>query len=312
MIFFQAGRRVDRRKRKGIDFHGGTGETYTAAGSAGRPHGGGRQMGTVLYRAVERLGSSVIRLWSELAGFASYLVSIAGSFRSLRVVRLRFLLNIMLNQARFTGIDALPFLIIVAMLVGGVVIVQGITNLPKFGIEGYFSNLLIIIIARELGPLITALIVISLSGTAMSTQIATQKWSREILSLEMAGIDPHLYILVPRIAASTISIFSLIIFFDMAAFLGGYLISLTSVYTPLDTFFWNLAMAFSLKDLLATVIKSLIFGVLIPLISYYYGMKPRSKFEIPIYVSRAVSRTLFSVVVLNVAVSVFFYFSWLE
>ncbi|MBN2078009.1 MAG: ABC transporter permease [Spirochaetes bacterium] len=269
-------------------------------------------MGRVLYRAVERLGSNMIRLWSEAASFASYLASIAGSFRSLRVIRLRFLRNIILNQARFTGIDALPFLIIVAMLVGGVVIVQGITNLPKFGIEGYFSNLLVIIIARELGPLITALIVISLSGTAMSAQIATQKWSREILSLEMAGIDPCLYILVPRIAASTISIFSLIIFFDMAAFLGGYLISLTSVYTPLDTFFWNLAMAFSLKDLLATVIKSLIFGILIPLISYYYGMKPRSKFEIPIYVSRAVSRTLFSVVVLNVAVSILFYFSWLE
>ena len=269
-------------------------------------------MGTVVHRAVERLGSRVIRLWAGTGRFGDYLASIAGSFRSLRFIRFGFLKQVILTQARFTGIDALLFVIVVAMLVGGVVIVQAITNLPKFGIEGYFSNLLVIIIARELGPLVTALIVISRSGTAMATQIATQKWSREILSLEMAGIDPRLYILVPRIAASILSIFSLIIFFDMSAFLGGYLISLTSVYIPLDTFFWNLAMAFSLKDLLATVIKSLLFGVLIPLISFYYGMKPKSKFEIPIYVSRAVSRTLFSVVVLNVAVSVLFYFTLVE
>ncbi len=263
-------------------------------------------------RAVERVGFTILRLGAETGRFSSYLVSIFRSFRSLRFIRMRFLRSIIMTQAVFTGINALPFVIIVAILVGGVVIIQGITNLPKYGIEGYFSNLLVIIIVRELGPLITALIVISRSGTAMSTQIATQKWSREILSLEMAGIDPRLYILIPRIAASTLSIFSLIIFFDISAFMGGYMISLTSVYTPLDSFFWNLAGAFSLKDLLATVIKSILFGILIPLISFYYGMMPRSKFEIPIYVSHAVSRTLFSVVVLNVIISVLFYFSWLE
>lgn len=268
----------------------------------------GKGGGTMLIR----FGAAVLLFWQGMKDFGAYVLSIFQSFKSLKFIRMRSINTIILNQTRYTGIDALPFIIVIALLVGGVVIIQGMSNLPKYGIEGYFGNLLVIIIARELGPLVTALIVISRSGTAMATEIATQKWSREILSLEIAGIDPRLYIVFPRIVASTISIFSLIIFFDFVAFMGGYIISLLSIYIPLDTFFTNLTMSFSFKDLMATIIKSLLFGVLIPLISCYYGMMPRSKFEIPIFVSKAVSRTLLSVVVLNVLISVLFYFSWLE
>jgi len=268
----------------------------------------GKQSDTLL----TRFGAALLLFWQGVRDFGAYVVSIFRSFKSLKFIRMRPINSIILSQTRFTGIDALPFIIVIAVLVGGVVIIQGMTNLPKFGIEGYFGNLLVIIIARELGPLVTALIVISRSGTAMATEIATQKWSREVLSLEIAGIDPRLYIVFPRIVASTLSIFSLIILFDFVAFMGGYVISLTSIYVPLDTFFMNLTLSFSFKDLMATILKSLLFGVLIPLISCYYGMMPRSKFEIPIFVSRAVSRTLLSVVILNVLVSALFYFSWME
>ena len=243
--------------------------------------------------------------------FGAY-VSIARSLKSLRFIRKDAINTIIFSHTRFTGIYALPFDTVVAVLVGGVVIIQSMTNLPKIGIAGYFGNLLVIIIVRELGPLVTALIVVSRSGTAMATEIATQKWSREILSLEIAGVDPRLYIVVPRLVAFTISIFCLTVFFDIAAFLGGYLISLTTIYVPMDVFFRDLATTFSLNDLAATLIKSVIFGTLIPLISCYYGMMPRSKFEIPIFASRAVSRSLFAIIILNVIISVSFYFNWVE
>ncbi len=271
-------------------------------------HNNGTQGGAM----VAAIGARILRFWDGVRDFGAYVYSIFQSFKSLRFIRMRAINTIILNQTKYTGIDALPIVIVIAMLLGGVVIIQGKTNLPKFGIEGYFGNLLVIIIARELGPLVTALIVISRSGSAMATETATQQWSKEILALEISGIDPRLYIVIPRIVASILSIFSLIIFFDIVAFLGGYLISLTTIFIPLDIFFQNLAMAFSLKDLMSTILKSLTFGLLVPLISCYYGMMPRSKFEIPIFVSRAVSRTLFFVVLLNVAISVLFYFTWLE
>jgi phospholipid/cholesterol/gamma-HCH transport system permease protein len=78
------------------------------------------------------------------------------------------------------------------MLKGATVIIQAMTSLPKFGIEGFLGNLMVIIIARELGPLVTALIGISRSGAAITAEIATQKQSGEIMSLEIMGIDTRL------------------------------------------------------------------------------------------------------------------------
>jgi len=212
------------------------------------------------------------------------------------------------NQTRFTGVDALPLIASIALLIGATVIIQATQNFPKFGIEGFIGNLLVLIIARELGPLITAIIVISRSGSAIASEIATQKQHKEILSLELIGIDTKLYIVFPRILASILSIFSLIIIFDIVAFLGGYLISTTIVYIPFTSFMQTLLEAFSFEDLIITLVKSVIYGILIPLICCYYGFMPRSYFEIPIQVSRAVVRTLFIVFIINAIISVLFYF----
>ncbi|HPQ55446.1 MAG TPA: ABC transporter permease, partial [Spirochaetota bacterium] len=194
------------------------------------------------------------------------------------------------------------------LLLGGTVIIQATKNFPKFGIEEFIGNLLVIIIARELGPLATAMIVVSRSGSAIAAEIATQKQQKEIHALELMGIDTTLYIVFPRILASIISIFSLIIIFDIVAFFGGYIISLSTVFIPIDIFFANLLDSFSINDFIITIIKSLLYGVLIPLICCYYGFKPNSDFEIPIYVSKAVVRTLLILFVINAIVSALFYF----
>jgi phospholipid/cholesterol/gamma-HCH transport system permease protein len=196
---------------------------------------------------------------------------------------------------------------IIALLLGGTVIIQALTSLPKFGVEGFLGNILVIIIARELGPLATALIVIARSGTAIATEISVQKWSREILSMELMGIDTKLFIILPRIIASILSITSLIFIFDIVAFIGGYLISQTVVYIPLDVFAQTLIDSFTFKDIVAALIKSVLFGITVPLICCYYGLKPASKFEIPIYVSKAVIRTLFVAIIVNIVVSLLFY-----
>lgn len=246
--------------------------------------------------------------WAGLRHFGAFLASIIASFQSLRIIRRRSINAIIMNQIRFTGIDAMVSVVFIALLAGGTVIIQAMTNLPRFGVDNYLGNVLVIIIARELGPLVTALIVISRSGSAMATEIAVQKWSREILSMEIMGIDTRLLIVFPRMVAATISIFSLNLFFDIVAFLGGWAISRTTIYIPLDVFFQNLLLAFTMKDLASTVLKSAIFGILVPLISCYYGFQADSKFQIPILVSKAVSRTLFAVVVINAGISALFYF----
>ncbi len=256
---------------------------------------------------VAKTGRRAIAIWNGVLSFRAYLRSIITSFRSMRYLRFRSIYNIIVNQTRFTGIDALPFVVLIAMLIGATVLIQAMTSLPKFGIEGFLGNLMVIIIARELGPLVTALIVISRSGSAITAEIATQKQSGEIMSLEILGIDTRLYIVFPRIVASTLSILSLIIIFDLVAFIGGYLISRLTVFIPINIFFQSLLNSFSLKDLIAMFLKSGLYGILVPLICCYYGFKPKSKFEVPIFVSKAVIRTLIVVIIINMVVSVLFY-----
>jgi phospholipid/cholesterol/gamma-HCH transport system permease protein len=253
------------------------------------------------------VGRRAITLWAGVRDFTGFVWSIVVSFRSLRYLKIRSIYNIIINQTRFTGIDALLFVVIIALLIGATVIIQATTNLPKFGVEGFIGNLLVVIVARELGPLVTALIVIARSGSAIASEIATQTWSREILSMEILGIDARLFIVFPRIIASILSILSLIVIFDVVAFSGGYLISQATVYIPVDEFIQNILDAFTFKDLIAALIKSVIFGMMIPVICCYYGFKPKSKFEIPIFVSRAVIRTLLAMILINAIVSVFFY-----
>ncbi len=260
-----------------------------------------------LTRTAAYAGRKVIMTYRGVRDFRDYLKSIVVSFRSFRYLKFRSVYGTILNQTRFTGIDALPFVFFIALLAGATVIIQSMTSLPKFGIEGFLGNMMVIIIARELGPLVTALIVVGRSGSAITAELATQKQSGEILSLEIMGIDTKLYIVFPRIAASIISIFSLIVLFDLVAFAGGFLISKISVYMPIDVFFQALLDSFSLKDLIATLLKSVIYGILIPLICCYYGFKPKSKFEVPIFVSSAVIKTFAVIVVINMAVSLLFY-----
>ena len=250
----------------------------------------------------------ILSFWEGMRNFYRFTGSIVTSLRSIKYLRFRSIYSIVVNQTRFTGVDALPIIISIALLLGATTIIQATKNFPKFGIEGFIGNLLVIIIAREMGPLATAMIVVSRSGSAIAAEIATQKQNREILSLELMGIDTKLYIVFPRILASILAIFSLIIIFDITAFFGGYLISLSTVYIPAGVFVQTLMDAFSFSDLSITILKSVIYGILIPLICCYYGFMSQSDFHIPIFVSRAVVRTLVILFVINAFISALFYF----
>jgi len=256
---------------------------------------------------IERVGAGLISFWKGVKRFHKFNLEIFHSFKSLKYMRFRSVNEIIFRQTGFTGIDAFPFIVFVAALIGGTVIIQSMTKFPKFGIESFIGDLLVIIVARELGPLITALIIISRSGSAITAEIATQKENKELLSMEIMGIDTKLYIVFPRIVASILSLFSLIVIFDLVAFIGGYLISQLTIDLDFSIFIKIIFDSLSFSDLVATFIKSISFGVIIPWISCYYGFMPKSKFEVPIYVSRGVIRTLIVIFVLNAIISTLFY-----
>jgi phospholipid/cholesterol/gamma-HCH transport system permease protein len=261
----------------------------------------------VTVKIIRSAGKWGIRNWNGMCEFFSFVKSVFVSMTHYREVKLRSLYVTIVNQVFFTGVNALWIVLAISVTLGATVIIQSMKNFPKFGIDEFVGNLLVIIIARELGPLATAMIVVSRSGSAIATEIATQKQNHEIRSLELMGIDTKLYIVVPRIIASIIAIFSLIVIFDITAFFGGYLVAISSVYIPIGQFSAGLIQAFSANDLLLTVIKSVTYGFLIPVICCFYGFAPRSSFEIPIFVSKAVVRSLLILFLINAVLSVLFY-----
>ena len=256
---------------------------------------------------LSKTGRKILSFLSGYAEFQYYIQSIFYSFKSLRYLRFRSLWSIVISQTKYTGIDSVFLIAVVALMLGATVIIQASQKFPKFGIDSFIGDLLVLIIIREIGPLATAMIVTSRSGSAISAEIATQKQNREIMSLELLGIDTKLYIVLPRIIAAVLSIFSLVIIFDIIALAGGYLISSIIVYIPPKQFFLIIIDAFSFEDLFITVLKSLMYGIMIPLICCYYGFKPNSPFQIPIFVSRAVVRTLLAVFIINALISFVFY-----
>lgn len=261
----------------------------------------------LIIKIIRRSGRWGIRNWMGIKEFCGFVKSVLVSMTNIRELKLRSMSATIINQVLFTGVHALSFVLAIAIILGATVIIQAMKNFPKFGIEEFLGNLMVIIVARELGPLATAMIVVSRSGTAIATEIATQKQNKELRSLELMGIDTTLYIVIPRIIAFIIAIFSLIILFDITAFFGGYLVARTTVYLPMGQFSEGLIMAFSANDLILTLIKSIVYGFLIPVICCYYGFMPKTSYEIPIFVSKAVVRSLFVLFIINAVLSVLFY-----
>ncbi|MBV6492914.1 MAG: putative phospholipid ABC transporter permease protein MlaE [Turneriella sp.] len=243
-------------------------------------------------------------------GASNYLWFIRKVFRSafyLRGKHLDTFIRVVTNQVRFTGLQALPMLSIIALSLGAVTIIEALVFLPKLGQNDFIGNLLRLVIIREIGPLITAIIVLARSGSAITAELCTQKMHREIDSLEMMGINPYLLIVLPRLFAGVISVMLLIIYFDVIAIVGGYLISLVVTSFPFSIFVDTLARSITMTDLISTFIKAVLMGIVIPLTCTYYGLKPESLFQIPIYVSKAVIYSLFTVFLLNAFISVLFY-----
>jgi phospholipid/cholesterol/gamma-HCH transport system permease protein len=266
---------------------------------------------------VQRSVNNFFHRYFPNSGFAKFLLGLADYFwftrkvfisaTHLRGKHLDTFVRVVINQVRFTGAQALPMLSVIALSIGATTIIQAITFLPKLGQENFIGNLLRLVIIREVGPLITAIIVLARSGSAITAELCTQKMHREIDAMEMMGINPYLIMVLPRLAAGIISLVLLIIYFDVIAIIGGYLISLLVTSFPFSIFVDHIAGSITMTDLISTFFKSVVSGMVIPLTCTYYGFKPESLFQIPIFVSKAVIRSLFIVFILNAFLSVLFY-----
>ncbi len=169
------------------------------------------------------------------------------------------------------GVNSIPIVGIITFAVGLIIAMQSAYQLKRFGAEIFVADLVGVSITRELGPLITAIIIAGRSGSAIAAEIGTMKVSEEIDALKTMALNPIGYLVVPRTLAMIIVVPCLTIVADFLGIAGGFTLAVYNLKLPFIAYFHQTAEAILLKDFLAGLIKSFFFAIIISQIGAYQG-----------------------------------------
>jgi phospholipid/cholesterol/gamma-HCH transport system permease protein len=212
------------------------------------------------------------------------------------------------RQVLFTGIEALWLITFIAVALGGLVILQGNLLLSNFGQSKLVYTILVTVLIRELAPLLTALIVIARSGSAISTELGNMVVNQEIDVLRSFGIDPLSYLVLPRVVGVIVSLFILTIYFCAASVVGGWLFSTLFFPIGFNAFFSDFIAQLRLSDVVMSLIKPIVFGGFIATISCFQGLSvSTASTEVPQRTIRAVVNSLVAVVLSDVVITAVYY-----
>jgi phospholipid/cholesterol/gamma-HCH transport system permease protein len=224
------------------------------------------------------------------------------------IIRGRVSRRILIMQILFTFVEALGISSLLAMGIGAVVNVIGMPFLASFSREQFIYPLLITIITRELGPLLTAFIIIARSATAIATEIAGMVISHEVEAYISVGIDPVEHLAVPRFLGVTISLFLLNIYFSIAGLAGSFLVAQVFKAMPAGIYFTNLLQNLTLSDILISMVKSISFGMIISTVAIIAGFSvERASTEIPVAGLKAVGTAFAGCILLDILLSALYY-----
>jgi len=175
-------------------------------------------------------------------------------------------------QCVFIGNKSVSIVFLVSLFIGMIMAMQIAYLLRKFGVVMYVGSLVGVSVCRELGPLMTAIVIAGRAGAAITAEIGTMKVAEEVDALEVMGINPIRYLVVPRLLALVIMLPCLTIFADLVGIYGGYLIGHYSVGVPTGLYFQKTIDALILKDIWTGLVKSVVFALIIGFIGCYEGL----------------------------------------
>lgn len=237
-----------------------------------------------------------------------YFFSISVFHRIFRFYQLKGIgKTVLFRQVMFTGSDALLPIGFISISTSVLVILEVHQIMGQLGKGRVLYELLVVIVIRQLSSLLTALVVIARSGTSISTELGNMVVHKEIDLLNSFGISPFTYLVVPRMAGVVVALFTLTLYFNLAAVLGGALFANIFYDIHIELFLNRLIRELTFIDIFMPVIKSVLFGIVIGLISCYQGLKvSRASTEVPQRTMRSVVNSVVSVIALNVGVTVFY------
>jgi phospholipid/cholesterol/gamma-HCH transport system permease protein len=224
--------------------------------------------------AVE-IGEATVELWRDIQMLVSFVgeLTMGLAYAVLHPHRVRW--RDAMRVAEAAGVNALPIVALVSFLMGLIMAFQAAIPLRQFGAQLFIANLIGLSMLRELGPLMTAIILAGRSGSAFAAEIGTMKVREEIDALKTMGLDPVRFLIVPRVIAAVCMTPLLTIFADLLGMIGGSVVMI-SLGFPLITYFHQVQYAVSYGSLVGGLIKAFVFGILIAGIGCMRGLQTKS------------------------------------
>lgn len=258
----------------------------------------------------ERLGRGAAGLSGPLLRFCTFCGEAVVSLFGLGFTSDRMRWAQIAGNIYSAGFKALPITGLLSLLMGVVIAYQGATLLSLYGADIFVVDLVAVSMARELSPLLTAIIVAGRTGSSYTAQIGTMNVTEEVNALRTMGVGPMEYLVLPRLLALLIALPLLTVFCDVTGILGGMLMASVQLDLSFNTFLDRLGYALTFKSFTLGLIKTPVFAAIIALVGCYQGFQVRGGAEsVGRHTTICVVQSLFLVILADALFSI--YFSWL-
>ena len=272
---------------------------------------------TFIGQKFHALGMFLLRRKSgqEVALFVRAIASIFSQNRSFKTDTRNIIL-----QTFFTGVEIFPILFVVATLFGTVVIIEVITLMGKVGFSDVVGGLMVVVIIRELGPILTAFLIAGRSGSSLTTYIGGMVINSEVDALATMGVDPVRYLVMPGLIGGSIATFIMTIIFSSSAICAGFLMTKIAIFITGNAInvqlTWEylsteILKAMTFTDFIFIVVKPLVFGCIITTNACYQAMNiPRDIRQVPKATGKSVIQSFFYIVCADVFLSMFYFIDY--
>ena len=260
-----------------------------------------------LDRFLAEVGSGVIVAFTTLLEFLGFVGQVVKAFFVLLMNPSRFRWHAVVQHFDMVGVRALGIIGLMSFLIGIVIAQQGAVQLRQFGAEVFTINLIGRLTLRELGILMTAIMVAGRSGSAFAAQIGTMKITEEIDAMRTIGVVPTEALVIPRVIAAVIMMPLLGIYASLMSIIGGGILCWIVLEIPPETFVQRLREVTPMTDFWIGMIKAPVFGAIIAMAGCFQGMQVRGNAEqVGLKTTAAVVQAIFLVIVLDAFFAVFF------
>jgi len=259
------------------------------------------------FRVLAQMGAATTAAFQTLLGLVGFLGQIVIACGDLIRHPKRIRGNAFARQFEVVGVDALAIVGLMSFLIGIVIAQQGAVQLRQFGAEVFTINLIGRITLRELGVLMTAIMVAGRSGSAFAAQLGSMKLAEEVDAMRTIGVSPVEALVLPRVGATVVLMPLLGFYASLVAIIGGGILCWISLDIPPTTYIQRIREVVPITDLYVGLVKAPVFGLIVAMAGCFQGMQVEGNAEeVGLRTTAAVVQAIFLVIVLDAFFAVFF------